>query len=426
VAPEILVVLMNGRVAGKVFRNGTQLRFEYNDEYRHDTAALPLSVSMPLQVRSYGNSVITPWMWGLLPDNDAVLARWSREFKVSAASPFALLSSPIGEDCAGAIQFVSEERLDSQLDREGSVQWISEDEVAERLRQIKADSTAWLGQTFTGQFSLAGAQSKTALLFQNGQWGVPSGASATNMILKPAIEGFDDHDLNEHLCLVVANSLGLSAARSSIRQFNNETAVAIVRYDRQSNDGIVTRMHQEDLCQALGVHPARKYQADGGPSPIEIAELFRRVMSPAAARNALRRFVDAMLFNWLICGTDGHAKNYSILITEGGPVLAPLYDIASALPYDTEVPKLKLAMKLGGDYRLKNHVQKSWVSFADELKIDRSDVLTRGWEISNGIVAEFTKATERPEITALKSSLPERLISRLTSRVETCQRVFAE
>lgn len=47
-------------------------------------------------------------------------------------------------------------------------------------------------------FSLAGAQAKTALHLDTvtGQWGDPSGAIPTTHILKPAITGFDDHDLN--------------------------------------------------------------------------------------------------------------------------------------------------------------------------------------------------------------------------------------
>ena len=64
--------------------------------------------------------------------------------------------------------------------------WLTEDEVAQRLRDLREDSTAWLGRSFTGQFSLAGAQAKTALLLEDGRWAVPSGALATTHILKPA------------------------------------------------------------------------------------------------------------------------------------------------------------------------------------------------------------------------------------------------
>ncbi|MDI1325633.1 MAG: HipA domain-containing protein [Brevundimonas sp.] len=64
--------------------------------------------------------------------------------------------------------------------------------------------------------------------------------------------------------------------------------------------------------------------------------------------------MDAVLFNRMVVGADAHAKNYSLLLSGEGRVhLAPLYDIASALPYPgLDYQKLKLAMKLGGEYRL--------------------------------------------------------------------------
>jgi serine/threonine-protein kinase HipA len=123
---------------------------------------------MPIQVRSHPDQVVTSWLWGLLPDNDAVLRRWAREFHVSASSPFSLLATPVGEDCAGAVRFALPDEVDRVPGRSGDVAWLTDDDVAERLRELREDSTAWLGRAFTGQFSLAGAQAKTALLFRDG------------------------------------------------------------------------------------------------------------------------------------------------------------------------------------------------------------------------------------------------------------------
>ena len=213
--------------------------------------------------------------------------------------------------------------------------WLTEEEVAERLRDLRADTTAWLGRSFTGQFSLAGAQAKTALLQRDGRWGVPSGATPTTHILKPAVAGLDDHDLNEHLCLDAARRAGLIAARTRIERFGEETAVVVTRYDRIATGGAIRRVHQEDLCQALGIPPTRKYQNEGGPGPVQIVRLLRGAMRPTAAEDAVRRFADALAWNWLIAGTDAHAKNYSLLLAGPEARLAPLYDIASALPYGT-------------------------------------------------------------------------------------------
>lgn len=49
----------------------------------------------------HGHARIEPWLWGLLPDNEAILARWGQRFQVSPRNPWGLLAH-VGEDCAGA------------------------------------------------------------------------------------------------------------------------------------------------------------------------------------------------------------------------------------------------------------------------------------------------------------------------------------
>jgi HipA N-terminal domain len=67
---------------------------------------------MPLAAKEHSCSVVEAYLWGLLPDNEQVLARWATKFQVSARNVFALISD-VGEDCAGAVQFVTPERLDA-------------------------------------------------------------------------------------------------------------------------------------------------------------------------------------------------------------------------------------------------------------------------------------------------------------------------
>lgn len=416
-----LAVVLDDAVAGMLRRlPGGRLRFDYDAAYREQSAPTPLSLSMPVQVASHPDQVIRPWLWGLLPDNDAVLRRWAREFHVSASSPFSLLATPIGEDCAGAVRFAAPQDVDRILGQPGDVTWLTEGDVAQRLRELREDATAWLGRSFTGQFSLAGAQAKTALLCDDGRWGVPSGATPTTHILKPAVSGLDDHDLNEHLCLAAARRAGLVAARTTIARFADETAVVVTRYDRRTTagDGVI-RVHQEDLCQTLGILPSLKYQNEGGPTPAQIGRLLRDSMPPRVAEEAVWRFADALIWNWLLGGTDAHAKNYSLLLAADQVRLAPLYDIASALPYSTHERKLRFAMKIGTGYDVVPH-RNTWPGAARDLGLDAGALLERASELCRVAPDAFADAVKAPVVGDMGRSLPGTLLDLVADRTRRC------
>jgi serine/threonine-protein kinase HipA len=421
---ETLAVVLGDAFAGTLTRlAGGRLRFDYDDYYRDTRGATPLSVSMPTTVRSHADASISPWLWGLLPDNQAVLERWARDFHASASSPFSLLATPIGHDCAGAVRFAALESLDEAMAAPGAVTWLTDEEVAQRLRDLREDTTAWLGRDFTGQFSLAGAQAKTALLYEDGRWGVPSGSAATSHILKPAVAGLDDHDLNEHLCLDAAGRAGLVVARTRVARFGEESAIVVERYDRRRADGKLVRIHQEDMAQAMGVHPARKYQNEGGPGPRELARLMRDAMPPRAADDAVWRLFEALAWNWLIAGTDAHAKNYSLLLAGADVRLAPLYDVASALPYGTHERKLKFAMKIGGDYRVYPH-HNTWPAAAQDLGLDVVAALDRILALAQRAPEAFAEAAGCTDVAALDRPLPTRLVDLVTERIERCQAIL--
>jgi serine/threonine-protein kinase HipA len=155
-------------------------------------------------------------------------------------------------------------------------------------------------------------------------------------------------------------------------QFEDEIAIVIERYDRQPSGNTILRVHQEDVCQALGILPTKKYQNEGGPTPANVIDLLRTYSTDRESET----FVDALCFNWLIAGSDAHAKNYSLLLA-GGPVvrLAPLYDVASILPYDEfDLQRVKLAMRIGGEYKLTQVGLRQWRKFARETRVDEGEV----------------------------------------------------
>ena len=182
-----LVALLDGKEIGRVQRDARErIKFVYDDEWRKAPDAYPLSLSMPLGAKEHGRAVTEAFLWGLLPDNERVLARWAAKFQVSARNVFALISH-VGEDCAGAIQFMTPDRLDVlRGGKEDKVEWLSETDIAKRLETLRADHAAWRLPRDTGQFSLAGARSKTALLFQNDRWGHSFGTRADDANLEAA------------------------------------------------------------------------------------------------------------------------------------------------------------------------------------------------------------------------------------------------
>jgi serine/threonine-protein kinase HipA len=106
-------------------------------------------------------------------------------------------------------------------------------------------------------------------------------------------------------------------------------ALLITRFDRQVRDGVVTRIHQEDFAQALGLPSELKYQRRGRPGrrfDVEAAiTVLDQTRDPAAARLA---FLRATVFNLCIGNTDNHAKNHAVLYDgPGAPRFAPLYDL---------------------------------------------------------------------------------------------------
>jgi serine/threonine-protein kinase HipA len=417
------LVVVNGELLGAVAqsKNG-DLTLTYAREWQDRSDSYPLSLSMPLARREHGDSVVRPFMEGLLPDNNDVLERWARKFQVSARNPFALLTH-MGEDCAGAVQFVRPERHEEvTLPRGGEVEWLTEDGVAERLRDlVKHHGTGRLAGDH-GQFSLAGAQPKMPLLKDGERWGIPSGSTPSTHILKPpAQEDLEAFDINEHFCLKLARELGLEVAASTVQTFAGEQALVVERYDRRRTEsGRILRMHQEDACQALAVSPLRKYENEGGPGAPDVIELLlRECDDPGADVGA---FVDALAVNWVIGGADAHAENYSLLLTHGSVRLAPFYDLISVLPYPRRVhyKGAKLAMRVDREYRLWKIRRRHWEGLAARSGLDPEPLVERMRELLAAVPAAVARSAEGVRSEGLGNDIVDALETQVRDHSTHC------
>lgn len=407
-----LQVVANGDLLGTVTQRATgDLVLTYDRSWQARSDAFPLSLSMPLTSGDHGDEVVRPFLENLLPDNERILDRWARQFQVSARNPFALLAH-MGEDCAGAVQFVRPDRYGEVANAgPGGIEWLTEDDIAARLRGVMDQHGTGRLPGDRGQFSLAGAQPKMPLFSDGDRWGVPSGRLPTTHILKPPAQpDFEGFDVNEHLCLRLARELGLAAAESHIRPFAGEQALVVTRFDRlRTGEAGVVRLHQEDTCQALGVSPLRKYENEGGPGASDIVKLL--LMASDDAETDVAAFLDALALNWVIGGTDAHAKNYSLFLSADSVRLAPLYDIISILPYPDQVHprQRRLAMRIGREYHVWKIRRRHWEDLAARCDLDPAPVVERVAQL----VADVPAAAERAAASVRSEGVIHDIVERL-------------
>jgi serine/threonine-protein kinase HipA len=413
-----LLIMIEGNLIGRVRADKAgRLSLDYEASWRESPQGHALSVTMPLAQITYLRKPVLSYLWNLLPENPNVLQRWGQQYHVSAANPFKLLAN-VGADVPGAAQFIPPERLEEiQSAQQPTIQWMTIDELGERLRQLRADIAAIRRPGDIGKMSLPGAQAKTAYYWdkQANRWGVPGGRAPTTHIIKPCVPGFDGLVENEHLCQDIAARLGMPAANSSVLALD-QTYIVVERYDRlppAEGSSFVQRIHQEDLCQALGLMPGKKYQEDGGPGVAQIVTLIRRVSSDPEVD--VDRFLQANMFNWLIGGTDAHAKNYSLLIGAGDEIrLAPLYDLSSQLPYP-ELIEQRVSMKIGDSHDIRRIGIADWRKLARDCTIDEERVLNLLTGMAKALPDEISAAREQ----ALSEGLSEIIIAPLAQQLIT-------
>ena len=312
-----LAILLDGQVVGTLGADDGDAAgddsFVYSDGYLdRGGAAVPLSLSMPLTRRRHSAGAIKTWLEGLLPDDADLLRHWQRVTGAASTDPFDLLATPMGLDCAGAVQVCPADGVDAALSRGGSFERLSDADVARQLSDMRQRTHVARDVAVPGYFSLAGAQAKIALHRHQGSWHRPHGTAATTHILKPAVFMTQHQAVIEHLSMAAARRLGLPTASTEVAVYGGYDTIIVERYDRRRVGDRLLRLHQEDLCQALGLAPTLRYEQQGGPSLSQVVALLRRHSTSPA--EDLADLVDAVAYQWVIGAPDGHAKNFSLLL----------------------------------------------------------------------------------------------------------------
>jgi serine/threonine-protein kinase HipA len=406
-----LDVWMNGELTGRwKVSPGVGHEFAYSPSWQDSPLARPISLSMPLGPANvyYRGDRVEAFFDNLLPDSLDI--RRKVQARVGARSTQAIdLLAEIGRDCAGALQFLPADSPPPAMRRiEGEP--LTDSQVAQRLRGWI--SPAALGQAEERGFrlSLAGTQEKTAFLRHRGKWHLPSGAAPTTHIFKFPMgkAGSFQGDLsasveNEWLCSLIAREFGLETAACEMARFEDQRVLIVERFDRKlSQDGTWwMRLPQEDMCQALGSSVGIKYESDGGPGASEILAL---LLGAKEAFSDRYRFFKTQVLFWMLCAPDGHARNFSVFIEQGGKFsLTPLYDIISAYPLlghgrnKLAKEKVKLAMAVQANhkhYEWDRIIRRHWEDAARHAGI-RTPVERIISELSQGADGVATKVAAR-------------------------------
>jgi serine/threonine-protein kinase HipA len=348
-----LDVRINGRLVGEYrYSPSGGVGFVYDPDWLAWEFAFPISRQLPLMGGVQTGAHVNAVFENLLPDNVSLRRLIAERTEARSDRPHDLLAA-IGRDCIGAMQFLPRGTDPGDPFRiEGEPQ--DEARIAATIRDL-ALSPLGLRADDAFRISLAGAQEKTAYLWQDGRWMKPVGLTPTTHIFKRRMgvvsHGIDMTDSveNEWLCLQLAAALGLPVNEARIESFEDQTVLVVARFDRAPRErGGILRLPQEDFLQALGFESGQKYQEHGGPSMQDGLRLLEG-SSERAADHLL--FLKAQVVNWVLAAIDGHAKNYSVFLGPGGFRMTPLYDILSAAPAMAtgafRNKELRLAMSVG-------------------------------------------------------------------------------
>jgi serine/threonine-protein kinase HipA len=269
----------------------------------------------------------------------------------------------IGGECAGAVSLLPEDAPAPTVG-EARVRELSERELEDIVAELPR-RPLMAGREGL-RLSLAGSQSKLPVLVRDAHIALPLGNTPSTHIIKPEPERFPGLVTTEVLCMTLARAVGLNVPPVSIRPVGDKPCIVVQRYDRTIGaDGSVTRVHQEDFCQALGFPPERKYQQEGGPLLRDCIGLLREWSTVAALD--IRDFLDGLIFNVLIGNADAHGKNYSILYRRTERRLAPLYDLVCTLAWP-ELSKTP-AMKIGKSDSIETITPAHWRKTAQESRV---------------------------------------------------------
>ena len=379
--------------------------FRYEPGWLALPGAFPVSTTMPMSDKPYPWDVVAPWLSNLLPEDIDTLRVMARILDVPHTEVLALLGKA-GRDTSGGLSFAERGTTGN------SAIWVGTGADLERIIDDLPAKPFLAGEKRVSML-VAGVQEKLPVrLAEDGRIGIPVDGAPSSHILKPDSRRLHGSVQNEALCLNLARRVGLDASAATTGRAGAREYLLVERFDRAGRSGLVRRLHQEDFCQALGLPPGAKYQHSrdySGPKGS-----FRQMMDrlrEVGGGSGVMRLWDMLVFNVLVCNTDAHMKNHSIVLAGGGISLAPLYDVMCTEIWDVA---RYLALDVGGNRDGRHIVGHRWVREAETCAIAPRQALARVEELARRTMEEFDAAAE--EVAAMPAG-PHEVIAQMRDAV---------
>ena len=193
----------------------------------------------------------------------------------------------------------------------------------------------------------------------------------TGYILKPNSDEFAGLPEAEHLCMHMADIVGIKTVKNGLVKIENGYAYITKRVDRNINilgkdKGSFEMLAMEDFCQLSNKLTQDKYKG----SYEQCAKIIDRYSSQPGID--MTEFYLRLIFCFIIGNSDMHLKNFSLIEKKAGNrefVLSPAYDLLPVnvvLPEDDE----ETALMLCG--RKKNIKRKHFLELADKINIQKN------------------------------------------------------
>lgn len=381
------------RPAGELARTDTgEVKFFYFDDYIA-AGGLPLSLSLPLERRTFKDAEARAYFSNLLPENnqlDAVMARegLTRDNVVGLLGLF-------GADCAGAVSCLPHGAPPVKTPGVLTEDYEPLDDAKlTRIVRSLADARR-LPAEVDDPSPVAGVQSKIALtMLPDRRFALPRAGlkvPTTHILKVPERRHGGDARLEEAAALL-AQAAGIDVSVPQALKIGGIDALLVERFDRRVEDGVVSRIHQEDFAQALGFSSELKYQRRGKPGRwFDVDAILSIIYQTLHPENTALEFLRAILFNLCIGNTDNHAKNHALLYDAGGtPRLAPLYDL------------MPIRLDRGYTHQLSFDIGEA--KFFDDMTSDDLASLIMAFGVEN--IREFIEEAAVPLIASLENSTP--------------------